>query len=434
MKKTNTENHFLQWFHEASPYIQAHRGKTFVVCVPGETIDNPGIFEQLLRDIAGISHLGIRIVLVHGIHSQAEAYLGGSESEYHRGLRATDDRAMAGVEQQTGKVRLRIESQLSRTLAGVYARTSSGNFITSRPYGVHAGIDYGRTGVVRRVDAAAIRHQLDMGSIVLIPPVGYSPSGETFNLSAGDIAENCATALAADKLIIFTDRTSICNNHRKLLHQLTEHEAHELLHGRRRLDDKTRRLLSISLQAISGGVRRVHILRWGVPGAILQELFTRDGIGTLISAEPYDTIRAAHIEDIAGILQIIEPLENSGVLVKRQRRRLEMEIDHFLVAIRDDTVIGCAAVYPYGETGMAELACLAIAATYQGSGGGDRLLGAAQRHAVDAGINRMFVLTTQAAHWFKERGFVAARIDDLPVTKRRLYNYQRKSRIFLKEL
>ncbi len=439
MKKTDIDNRFLQWFHEASPYIQTHRGKIFVVRTPGEAINNPDICEQLLRNIAGISHLGIRIVLVYGIRPQVDACLGEHKYKYHKGLPVTDDHVMACAEQQTGIVRLKIESQLSNALVnlpltGVSARVCSGNFITARPYGIHDGTDYGHTGVVRKVDATAVRHQLDMGSIVLISPLGYSASGETFKLSSGDVAEACATALSADKLIILTDRVSICDSHRKLLRQLTEHEAHKLLHGQRKLDDKTRWLLRISLQAIDMGVHRVHILRWDIPGVILQELFTRDGVGTLISSEPYDTIRTAHIDDIAGILQIIEPLENSGMLVKRQRRQLEIEINHFLVAIRDDAVIGCAAVYPYGTTDMAELACLAIARTYQGSGGGNRLLDAAQRHAANTGIKRIFVLTTQTAHWFKERGFTAAKIDDLPITKRKLYNYQRKSRIFVKEL
>lgn len=439
MKKTDTENHFLQWFHEASPYIQAHRGKTFVVCMPGAAIDSPGIGGQLLRDVAGIAHLGIRIVLVHGIGAPVEACLGGDRGEYCPGPRITDDRAMACVEQQVGKVRLGIESRLSRALvnlpaAGVYARVCSGNFITARPYGIHDGIDYVHSGVVRRVDAAAIRHQLDMGAIVLVSPIGYSASGEIFSLSCGDVAGACATALSADKFILLTDRVSLYDQRRKLLRQLTGHEAHALLDGRRRLDEKTQWLLRVSLQAVGMGVRRVHILRWDVPGALLQELFTRDGVGTLISAGPYDTIRTAHAGDLAGIVQIIEPLEDAGVLVKRQRRRLEMEIDHFLVAIRDDAVVGCAAVYPCGKTGMAELACLAMDTAYQGSGGGNRLLDAVQERAIDAGIQRMFVLTTQTAHWFKERGFAAANIDDLPITRRRLYNYRRKSRVFVKEL
>ncbi len=444
MGKMTTDSGFLQWFYEASPYIRVHHGKTFVICVPGEAIDSATAIEQVLRDIAGISCLGIRVVLVHGLAPQIEACLDGRPSQYlsdisPEGLRVTDDRAIACVEQQAGRVRLKLEARLSCALAGlapagVHIRVSSGNFVTARPYGIHGGIDFCHTGIVRRVDADAVRHQLDMGAVVLVSPVGFSSSGEIFNLSCRDVAGACASALCADKLIILTGRAVISDSRRRLLRQLTEHEARELLHGRRRLDDATRHLLDVSVQAVNAGVRRVHVLRWAVPGAIVQELFTRDGVGTLISAEPFDTIRTAQLEDITGILQVIKPLEDSGVLVRRQRRRLELEIDHFLVAVRDGAVIGCAAVYPYRKAGMAELACLAMAPACQGSGSGDRLLDAAQQHAADAGIRQMFVLTTQAAHWFQEHGFSAVRIDDLPIARRRLYNYQRKSRIFLKDL
>ena len=431
MTKPNTRHHFTHWFREAAPYIQAHRGKTAVVCLPGEALADDNVAE-LLSDIAGISHLGMHIVLAYGVRPQVEACLGQQQSNYEHGLRVTDDRAMACVAQQSGMVGLMIESSLSRALAtiplrGAYATTASGNFITARPYGVHDGIDFKHTGVVRRVNAAAIRHQLDGGAIVLASPIGFSPTGETFNLAAGDVAATCATALAADKLVVYTNKS--VSEHR----QLTAHEARALL-DERKPHDEIQKILRMSLQATALGVHRVHILNWREPAAILQELFTRDGIGTLISAEPYDTIRAAHSEDIPGILQIIEALERDGILVRRQRDALEMEIGHFLVAVRDSAVIGCAAVYPYPQHGMAELACLAMRPDYRGNGGGEQLLNAAQQQAKEMGLQKMFVLTTQTAHWFTERGFRAADIAALPSPKQRLYNYQRQAKVFIKPL
>jgi amino-acid N-acetyltransferase len=435
----NIDNHmFTEWFRQSSPYIQAHRNKTFVVCLPGEAISSKGS-NRLLRDLAQISHLGIRLVLVHGIRPQIEACLGKNQSNYHDDIRITDDAAMTCVRQVAGSVRLEIESQLSRALAnlpvaGAYARTATGNYITARPYGIHDGIDYCHTGIVRRVDADAISHQLNAGAITLISPIGFSPTGEIFNLSAEEVAEAVAIALTADKLIIFTDKASIRDGRRRLIRQLTRHEAQSLLMGKRKLSPATVRLLEIATQVTESGVRRAHILDWKLEGAIVHELFTRDGVGTLVSEEPYDTIRPARAEDIPGILQIIEILEASGVLVKRQRDLLETEIDHFLVAIRDDTVIGCAAIYPHVKENMAELACLAMDSQYQGSGSGEQLLNSAQARAKSMGINRLFVLTTQTAHWFRERGFVAGKLTDLPIAKRRLYNYQRNARVFIKNL
>ena len=436
--KHKSANNISTWFRQSSPYIQAHRDKTFVVCLPGEFISSKG-FNRLLRDLAQVNHLGIRLVLVHGIRPQVETCLGKQHSNYHHDIRITDDVAMTCVKQVAGSVRLEIESQLSHALAnlpvpGAYARTASGNYITARPYGIHDGIDFCHTGIVRRVDAESISHQLAAGAIALISPIGFSPTGEIFNLTAEEVAEAVAMALTADKLIIFTDKASIRDSKRQLIRQLTRHEAQALLLGRRKLPPAVSRLLETAVQANEMGVRRVHILDWRQDGAILQELFTRDGIGTLISEESYDTIRTARAEEISGILQIIELLEASGALVKRQRDLLETEIGHFLVAIRDDTVIGCAAVYPHIKAKMAELACLAMDKEYQGSGSGEQLLNAAQTRARSIGIERLFVLTTQTAHWFRERGFIAGKITDLPMAKRRLYNYQRGARVFIKDI
>jgi len=434
-----TEN-FIDWFRQSSPYIQVHRHKTVVVCMPGEAINSENLANQL-HDLALISNLGIKLVLVHGIRPQVEASLKKNRhaSTYHQGLRITDDRAMACVRETAGSVRLELEALLSKALAnlpipGVQTRTISGNFITARPYGVHDGVDFMHTGIVRRVDTDGIFHQLHDGSITLISPIGYSPTGETFNLSAEDVAEATAIALSADKLIILTDKADIRDSRRRLIRQLTQHEANRILEGKRKLSDEQRQLLNMAVQSTEMGVQRVHILDWRQDGCILQELFTRDGIGTLVSIEPYDTIRTARVEDIPGILQIIELLEEAGILVRRPRDLLEMEINHFLVAVRDEVIIGCAAVYTYEKQGMAELACLAMDEVYQGSGGGEQLLKAAQKKARDSGAKSLFVLTTQTAHWFRERGFVSAKVDDLPMSKRRLYNYQRKAKVFKKAL
>ena len=437
MREASATDDFTHWLREAAPYLQAHRGRVGVVCLPGAAVADAGLAD-LLHDIAIIAYLGMRVVLVFGIRPQVEDCLGRQASQYVGDLRVTDDKAMACVERQAGAARLHIESRLTRALAGLSVRgahtvTASGNFITARPYGVRDGVDFKHTGVVRHVDAEAIRRCLEAGAIALIQPLGFSPSGEVFNLVAEGVAEACAIALGADKLIIYHHRP-LEDERRQPIRQLTPAEARKLLAAERGLDADAGRVLQTALRAAQAGVRRVHILDRHRPGAILQELFTRDGVGALLSAQPYDNIRTARSEDIPGVLAIIEGLERDGVLVKRGRDALEMEIARFMVATRDEAVIGCAAVYPYEQTDMAELACLAMAADYRGRGGGERLLGAAEARARQQGLRRLFVLTTQTADWFKERGFAAARIEALPIVKRRLYNYQRNAQAFIKPL
>ena len=162
-------------------------------------------------------------------------------------------------------------------------------------------------------------------------------------------------------------------------------------------------------------------------------MFTRDGVGTLISAETYEGLRPATIDDVGGILQLIAPLEEEGVLVKRSRELLEIEIDYFMVVKRDGMIIACAAIYPY-DGGVAELACLAVHPDYRSHGRGDSLLEAIERRAHQLGITRLFVLTTLTSHWFRERGFSAAELKDLPVKKQNMYNYQRNAKVFIKAI
>lgn len=440
MMTEGTDNsEFLDWFRLSSPYIQAHRNKTCVVCLPGEAIDSDRL-AGLMHDLALLSNLGIRLIVVYGIRSQVQAALGKKhKSEFHHGLRVTDDIAMQYVIMSAGAVRIDIEAMLSRSLVNLpvpdsHVRTVSGNFITAKPYGVHDGIDFMHTGIVRRVDAEAIYHLLGKNVITLIPPLGYSPTGEVFNLSAGEVAESVAIALSADKLIMYTDSPRLRDSRNRPIRQLTSHEAENILRGRRKLDAQMQTMLKRAVHAAEVSVQRIHLVSWKDDGAIIRELFTRDGVGTLVSAEPYDTIRQARTEDIPGIMQIIEILEQADVLVKRPRDKLELEIDHFIVAVRDEAVIGCASVFPYIEDGMAELACLAMDESYQGSGGGQRLLAAAEQAALSAGVDRLFVLTTRAAQWFRERGFEPATIDSLPIARRRLYNYRRQSKVYIKKL
>ena len=440
MSEKNWQKNFIDGFRQSAPYIHAHRGGTFVLAFGGEAVADSH-FADLVHDIALLHSLGIRLVLVHGARPQIETRLRarGARLEYANGLRVTDDAALECVKEAAGTVRVEIEALLSMGLAntpmaGARIGASSGNFVTARPLGIRDGVDYCHTGEVRRIDAGAIRQHLDSRRIVLLSPLGYSPTGEVFNLSAEEIASAVASELQADKLILLTEAADLRDGRRRLISQLSLHDASALLESRRKLPEDTIRHLQHAVQACRKGVRRTHIVNRGKDGALLLELFTRDGSGTLVTAEIYEGLRAAVIEDVAGILELIKPLEDEGILVKRSRERLEMEIGHFLVIERDGMIIGCAALYPGEQGKLAELACLAVHADYCNAGRGDALLSAIEERAAELSMQRLFVLTTRTAHWFRERGFVPGELKQLPGRKKSLYNYQRNSRVYFKTL
>lgn len=439
VKKNNVNNAFVESFRQSSPYIHAHRGKTFVVLFGGEAVADEN-FANLVHDLALLHGLGIRLVLVHGARPQIEARLRlrGANIALENGLRVTDAAALACVMEAAGTVRVQIEALFSMGLAnspmsGARISVASGNFVTAKPLGVIDGIDYGLTGEVRRIDAAALRNRLDDGAIALVPPIGYSPTGEVFNISAVDAAKSTAVALGADKLIMLAE-ARVANSRGHLIGNMVPREVDALLGRRKRLSDRDQRILRGAAAACRGGVRRVHILERKDDGVLLSELFTRDGAGTLVTAEPYETIRTANIDDVAGILELIAPLEVSGALVSRPRKLLETEIGRFTVVERDGTVIACAALYPFTKEQAGELACLAVHGDYRGGGRGDLLLERIQQNARSLKLKNLFVLTTRTAHWFRERGFEPESIGILPVRKRDLYNWRRNAKVFVKPI
>jgi len=433
--------HYVGWFRQSSPYINAHRERTFVISFGGEAVADPA-FPNLIHDLALLSSLGVRLVLVPGARPQIEARLRerGAEIRYVNGLRLTDAAALQCVKEAVGVVRVEIEALLSMgvansPMAGYRIQVASGNFVTARPLGVRGGVDYEHTGEVRRVDTEAIRERLQQGDIVLVSPLGYSPTGEVFNLNAEDVAFAIARELQADKLLFLLDEAPLRNEDGDVLRELTLQEAEAYLQAHAdRLPASMARLLSGSIAACRHGVRRIHLLDRRQDGGLLLELFTRDGVGTLLTARSFENVRRAVVDDAAGILRLIQPLEEEGALVRRSRELLENEIDHFTVIERDGAIIACAALYPHADDAMGEIACVAVHPDYRRLGRADLLLHQLEREARAAGLRRVFVLTTHTAHWFQERGFVPAPLEALPMARRKLYNYKRNSKVFIKEL
>ena len=405
----------------------------------GEAVSDDG-FANLIHDIALLNGLGIRLVLVAGARPQIEQRLSarGAAMQVVNGLRVTDDAALACVKEANGAVRVEIEALLSMGLAnspmaGLRIRVGSGNFVTARPLGVIDGVDYRHTGEVRRVDAAALHELLDSGSIALLPALGYSPTGEVFNLSAADVAGAVAAALGADKLIFLTE-SKTADGRGRVISSMVPREVDALLARRQRIPEEQARVLHNAATACRAGVHRVHILNRHQDGILLSELFTRDGAGTLVTAEPYELVREAGIDDVGGILELIEPMEASGVLVKRSRELLEQEINQFTVVERDGAVIACAALYPYPDDGLAELACVAVHPDYRGAGRGEVLLRHIEDRARQLDLGTLFVLSTRTSHWFRERGFQIAPVERVPRRKRDLYNWRRGAKVFIKPL
>jgi amino-acid N-acetyltransferase len=437
----NNAESFVRWFRQVAPYVHDFGGRTFVVGFGGEMVAERARLESFIHDVNVLASLEIRLVLVHGARPQVDAEMKarGLRSRYAQGLRVTDEQALTVVKHAAGVLRVEIEALLSQGLpnspmARAQIRVASGNYITARPIGVRNGVDFQFTGAVRRVDAAALAAQLDVADIVLVPHLGYSLTGEVFNLSWEDVAESVAVGLRADKLLMYTDKLPV-NRKGEVVSELTADEAAALAIAKKSdLTPATRRALEHLARAVDNGVARGHLVTRRSPGSLLLELFTHAGVGTMVTDDTVEKLRAARIEDVRGMLELIQPLEAEGTLVKRSRELLEAEIGNFLVVEHDGRIVGCAALYPFPDDKSAEFACLAVGNEYRDAGYGERLLKACEERAKSLRLRKVFALTTQAAHWFLEQGFRAADVDALPAQRKELYNWKRGSKVFLKRI
>ncbi|BEB99494.1 TPA: amino-acid N-acetyltransferase [Escherichia coli] len=441
VKERKTE--LVEGFRHSVPYINTHRGKTFVIMLGGEAIEHEN-FSSIVNDIGLLHNLGIRLVVVYGARPQIDANLAAHHHEplYHKNIRVTDAKTLELVKQAAGTLQLDITARLSMSLnntplQGAHINVVSGNFIIAQPLGVDDGVDYCHSGRIRRIDEDAIHRQLDSGAIVLMGPVAVSVTGESFNLTSEEIATQLAIKLKAEKMIGFCSSQGVTNDDGDIVSELFPNEAQARVEAQEEKGDYnsgTVRFLRGAVKACRSGVRRCHLISYQEDGALLQELFSRDGIGTQIVMESAEQIRRATINDIGGILELIRPLEQQGILVRRSREQLEMEIDKFTIIQRDNTTIACAALYPFPEEKIGEMACVAVHPDYRSSSRGEVLLERITAQAKQSGLSKLFVLTTRSIHWFQERGFTPVDIDLLPESKKQLYNYQRKSKVLMADL
>ena len=419
----------IQFLREAAPYIKMHQGKTFVIAFSGESIKSKG-FTSLLHDIAILSSLGANIVLVHGARPQVDAKLSAKkiENKIVNGRRITGGASLAIIQNIIGGLRIHIENKLSYALNKPSISNSSigvvsGNFITAKPIGVKDGVDFLHTGELRKIDDKQINHQLDHNNIVLLSPLGFSPTGEKFNLRYEEVASFTAQALNADKLIFIDEYEQ------DLETQLNQTQLKALIEEKK----SNSRLLRHISNAMKEGVERVHLINQDVDGALLLELYTSNGSGTAFTKE-YNQIRKATINDVCGIIELIKPLEEQGKLIKRSREQLELEIDNFCIVERDNNIIACSALYPTSDDKTVELACLAVNTNHAKQGLGDLLLTHLCKQAKSDNKEKLLALTTQSTDWFKERGFETKGVSNLPDSKKALYNFQRQSVVLVKAL
>lgn len=441
MKERSTE--LVQGFRHSVPYINAHRGKTFVIMLGGEAIEHEN-FSNIVNDIGLLHSLGIRLVVVYGARPQIDGNLAEHHHEpiYHKNTRVTDAKTLEWVKQAAGLLQLDITARLSMSLnntplQGAHINVVSGNFIIAQPLGVDDGVDYCHSGRIRRIDEDAIHRQLDSNAIVLIGPVAVSVTGESFNLVSEDVATQLAVKLKAEKMIGFCSSQGVINTDGDIISELFPNEAQERIAQMEAAGDYqsgTVRFLRGAVKACRSGVRRSHLISYQEDGALVQELFSREGIGTQVVMESAEQVRRATINDIGGILELITPLEQQGILVRRSREQLEMEIDKFTIIERDNLTIACAALYPFLDEKIGEMACVAVHPDYRSSSRGEMLLDRVALQAKQMGLERLFVLTTRSIHWFQERGFKPAEVEALPIQKQEMYNYQRRSKILLTDL
>ncbi|NGR08107.1 amino-acid N-acetyltransferase [bacterium SGD-2] len=430
---------FVRWFRDVAPYVHDFRGKTFVVAFGGELVRD-GVLNALIQDLSLLSALGVKLILVHGSRPQVneQLRLKGYDMQFGRGTEPTSAPALECAKEAAGEIRLDIEAAFSQGLPNTpmshaKIRVISGNFVTARPVGVIDGIDYQHTGAVRKIDVEAMKAVINQGAIVLLSPLGFSPTGEAFNLAMEDLATSVAIALRAEKLIFLTQDRLIKDPAGNTITELAREIADRLL-AKHELDEDTRAFLSHASRAVKRGVARAHLLPYTLDGSVLLEIFTHDGVGTMVVEDALDDLRPAEVDDIGAIVQLIEPLEADGTLVPRGRAVIERDVERFTVLEHDGVIYGCVAVIPYLEDGMAEMACLIVHPEWQGEGEGEMLLRHAEMRARAMGARRLFVLTTRTSHWFIKRGFVRGSVSDLPKERQLTYNRSRNSLIFIKRL
>jgi amino-acid N-acetyltransferase len=377
-------------------------------------------FINVVHDLALMQSLGLRLVIVHE----------------HQPITLTPvpSEAMPTLIASILEARTHIERMFSMGLPNsplhnARLRVISGNFVTARPVGVINGVDHGARGLVRHVDVSGITHALDGSSICLVSALGYSPAGELFALDALDVMRVVGRSIGADKLIIMSDFNGIEARDGSLYRQLTVDSARAVT-----ATAEQRECIELACDACDVGIPRAHLISFQADGGLLKELYTHDGVGTMISPDEYEQVKLAEAHDLAGVIELIRPLQLEGLLVERSNDQIERDLGHYTVVTKDSRVIACAALIKNKESDIAEIASVATHPDYRDAGWGERLVDRLVEDAKKSNISRVYVRTTQTGHWFQELGFNAANETELPDIERQKAQYDRNSNILIRLL
>jgi amino-acid N-acetyltransferase len=363
-------------------------------------------------------------------------------------MRITDEATLDCAQEAAGQLRFEIEAAFSQGLpntpmAGATVRVISGNFVSARPVGIVDGVDFKHSGLVRKVDVGGIASALDMGALVLVSPFGFSSTGEAFNLTMEEVATKVAIDIGADKLIFLTEIPGLRirphepeSPDNPIDTEMSLATAQQILASSSpaHQPSDTAFYLKHCVEACLHGVERSHILPYALDGALLLEIYVHDGVGTMVIDEKLESLREATHEDVGGILQLIEPFEKDGTLVKRSRTEIERDADHYSIVEHDGVIFACAALYPYPEAKTGEMAALTVSSASQGQGDGEKILKRIEQRARAQGLKSIFVLTTRTMHWFLKRGFAPVSPEWLPEARKKKYNWDRKSQVLVKML
>ena len=417
----------ILWFRRASPYIYLHRQKTFVLCLDDQAMSSDNV-SNVLRDITLLHSLGVRIILVHGSCALEDA--ASTDSKSTDSKRAPIKAWVSEVGGETHQLIAELSANAHHS-SPFYSDlvACTGNFIRAQPLGVMNGEDQGPLGKTRKVNTSAITALLDDDMLVIVPPIGYSLTGETFVLNCKALAGQVAEALSADKLIYFLPTHGIQDETSQRVSELPKAQAiASLSRSNAGMASGIDALLTSDLDAQS---RRCHLVSHTHDGALLEELFTLTGSGTIITPGSA-LIRPARPDDVDAIRALVEPLEQSGALIPRSINAIEQHLEDYLVLDFDGALIGCGALHAFEDA--AEIASLATHPGHRDQDYGERILGALLHKAAQQALRSVFVLTTQTEHWFLERGFMRSDQSALPLTKRATYDDRRNSKVLVRQL
>lgn len=401
-------------------YVPRFREKIFVVAVDGEIAASPN-FSNILLDLAVLRSLNVRIVLVHGAAQQIE------KLAVERGVKASDIYGTGITDEATLKVALdaatTLMNEIMQGLTSVDLRAAYANVVIAHPAGILGGVDHHHTGKVERLDKELLQMLLNEGVIPVIPPIGFDGEGRTFRVNSDAIATEVAEAVQAMKVIFLGAKDGVVLGG-ALIHQLSISEAEEMAKKRHReLDAGTVSKLDCAARACRHGVPRVHILNGNTDESLLAEVFSTEGVGTMIYGNDYQQIRRVLKKDVRAMMQLIKNSIAHAELTKRTRNDIITQIDDYWALEVDRQLVACVAVHLYPESQKAELACLYVARAHEGQGYGRKLMAFADQLAAQRGAKHIFALSTQAFNYFTQKGgYVEVTADALPPERRKKYD------------